>query len=107
MYFGGSSFAAAPFGSSGGISIRAAVTGSRVNLSSGSPVIIGKALVVVSGSRINATIGNADVEANAVVSVTGSRTNLDTSSVLIRKWYGIVPGVSMTWDSATFPEKRA
>ncbi len=44
MYFGGSSFAAAPFGSSGGISIRAAVTGSRVNLSSGSPVIIGKAL---------------------------------------------------------------
>ena len=62
MYFGGSSFAAAPFGSSGGISIRAAVTGSRVNLA--------------------------------------------TSDVLIRKWDGIVPGVSMTWDSSTFPEKR-
>ena len=41
MYFGGSSFAAAPFGSSGGISIRAVVTGNRVNLSSGSPVIVG------------------------------------------------------------------
>ena len=41
MYFGGSSFAAAPFGSSGGISIRAAATGSRVNLNSGSPAIVG------------------------------------------------------------------
>ena len=47
MYFGGSSFAAAPFGSSGGISIRAAATGSRVNLNSGSTVIIGKALVAL------------------------------------------------------------
>ena len=81
MYFGGSSFAAAPFGSSGGISIRAAVTGSRVNLSSGSPVIIGKALVVLTGSRINATIGNVTTRVDQQVPVTGNRINLATGTV--------------------------
>ena len=46
------------------------------------------------------------ITADATVLPTGSRVNLATSDVLIRKWDGIVPGVSMTWDSSTFPEKR-
>ena len=103
MYFGGSSFAAAPFGSSGGISIRAAVTGSRVNLSSGSPVIIGKALVVLTGSRANLSSGTVTITADATVLPTGSRVNLATSDVLIRKWDGIVPGVSQVWTNIHTP----
>ena len=97
MYFGGSSFAAAPFGSSGGISIRAAVTGSRVNLSSGSPVIIGKALVVLTGSRINATIGNVTTRVDQQVAVTGNRINLATGTVNVISWNPIVPGATGTW----------
>ena len=97
MYFGGSSFAAAPFGSSGGISIRAAVTGSRVNLNSGSPVIIGKAVVVISGSRINATIGNVTTRVDQQVPVTGNRINLATGTANVISWNPIVPGATGTW----------
>ena len=97
MYFGGSSFAAAPFGSSGGISIRAAVTGSRVNLSTGSPTIIGKVVVTLSGNRINATIGNVTTRIDKRVDVTGIRINLATSTVDVISWNPIPPGVSQTW----------
>ena len=97
MYFGGSSFAAAPFGSSGGISIRTVATGSRVNLSSGSPAIVGKALVIVSGSRINATIGNVTTRVDQQVTVTGNRINLATGTVDVISWNPIPPGVSQTW----------
>ena len=97
MYFGGSSFAAAPFGSSGCNSIRAAVTRSRVNLSSGSPVIIGKVVVTLSGNRINATIGNVTTRVDQQVTVTGSRINLATGTVDVISWNPIPPGVNQTW----------
>jgi len=97
MYFGGSSFAAAPFGSSGGISIRAVVSGSRVNLSTGSPTIIGKVVVTLSGNRINATIGNVTTRVDQQVSVTGNRINLATGTVDVISWNPIPPGVSQTW----------
>ena len=97
MYFGGSSFAAAPFGSSGGISIRAAVTGSRVNLNSGSPTIIGKVVVTLSGNRINATIGNVVTRVDQQVPVTGNRINLATGTVDVISWNPIPPGVNQTW----------
>ena len=97
MYFGGSSFAAAPFGSSGGISIRAAVTGSRVNLSSGSPTIIGKVVVTLSGNRINAAIGNVVTRVDQQVPVTGNRINLATGTVDVISWNPIPPGVNQTW----------
>ena len=97
MYFGGSSFAAAPFGSSGGISIRAAATGSRVNLNSGSPVIVGKALVIVSGSRINATIGNVTTRVDQQVTVTGNRINLASGSVSVISWNPIDPNATGVW----------
>ena len=64
-------------------------------------------LISPTGSRTNLSSGTVTITAAATVLPTGSRTNLSTSDVLIRKWDGIVPGVSMTWDSATFPEKRA
>ena len=65
------------------------------------------ATVLPTGSRTNLSSGTVTITADATVLPTGSRVNLATSDVLIRKWDGIVPGVSMTWDSATFPEKRA
>ena len=97
MYFGGSSFAAAPFGSSGGISIRAAVTGSRVNLSSGSPTIVGKVVVTLSGNRINAAIGNVVTRVDQQVPVTGNRINLATGTVDVISWNPVPPGVNQTW----------
>ena len=97
MYFGGSSFAAAPFGSSGGISIRAVVSGSRVNLSTGSPIIIGKVVVTLSGTRINATIGNVTTRVDQQVTISGNRINLATGTVDVISWNPIPPGVSQTW----------
>jgi hypothetical protein len=97
MYFGGSSFAAAPFGATAGQSIRAAVSGSRVNLSTGSPTIIGKVVVTLSGNRINATIGNVTTRVDQQVAVTGNRINLATGTVDVISWNPIPPGVSQTW----------
>ena len=97
MYFGGSSFAAAPFGSSGGISIRAVAVGSRINLNTGSPAIVGKAIVVVSGNRINATIGNVTTRVDQVFTVSGNRINLASGTVDVISWNPIPPGVSQTW----------
>ena len=64
-------------------------------------------LISPTGSRTNLSSGTVTITADANTLVTGNRTNLSTSEALIRKWDGIVPGVSMTWDSSTFPEKRA
>ena len=75
MYFGGSSFAAAPFGATAGQSIRAAVSGNRVNLSTGSPTITGGVVITLSGNRINLATGTVDVIS----------------------WNPIPPGVSQTW----------
>ena len=97
MYFGGASFAAAPFGATAGQSIRAVVTGSRVNLSSGSPTITGGVVITLSGNRINATIGNVTTRIDKRVDVTGIRINLATSTVDVISWNPIPPGVSQTW----------
>ena len=97
MYFGGSSFAAAPFGSSGGISIRAVITGNRVNLSTGSPSITGGVVLTLTGSRINATIGNVTTRVDQQVTVSGNRINLATGTVDVISWNPIPPGVNQTW----------
>ena len=76
MYFGGSTFAGAPFADPGGVSVFVALTGNRVNISTGTVTIVAKATVTPDGSRINVADG----------------------SVLIKKWDGIVPGASMTWE---------
>ena len=64
------------------------------------------ATVSVTGNRTNLSSGTVTITADATAFPTGSRTNLDTSSLLIRKWDGIVPGVSMTWDATSFPTAR-
>ena len=131
MFFGATSFAAAPFADQGfNPNAFVDVTGSRINESTGTVSLVGKANFAVTGSRVNFSIGNTSViegvgvivtpdgsrlnittgdpavDGNAIFAITGSRVNVSTSDVLIRKWDGVVPGVSMTWDSATFPEKR-
>ena len=65
MYFGGSSFAAAPFGATAGQSIRAAVTGSRVNFSIGNTTIIEGVGVIVTpdGSQVNISTGDPTIVA--------------------------------------------
>ena len=97
MYFGGASFAAAPFGATAGQSIRAAVSGNRVNLSTGSPTITGGVVITLSGNRINATIGNVTTRVDQQVAVTGNRINLATGTVDVISWNPIPPGVSQTW----------
>ena len=97
MYFGGSSFAAAPFGATAGQCIRASVSGSRVNLSTGSPTITGGVVITLSGNRINATIGNVTTRADQQVAVTGNRINLATGTVDVISWNPVPPGVNQTW----------
>ena len=76
MYFGGSTFAGAPFADPGGVTVFVTLTGNRVNVSTGTVGIVAKATVTPDGSRVNVADG----------------------SVLIKKWDGIVPGASMTWE---------
>ncbi len=97
MYFGGSSFSAAPFGATAGQSIRASVSGSRVNLSTGSPTITGGVVITLSGNRINASIGNVTTRVDQVYTVSGNRINLATGTVDVISWNPIPPGVNQTW----------
>ncbi len=97
MYFGGSSFSAAPFGATAGQSIRALVSGSRVNLSTGSPTITGGVVITLSGNRINASIGNVTTRVDQVFTVSGNRINLATGTVDVISWNPIPPGVNQTW----------
>ena len=59
MYFGGTPFAASPFGDPGfNPNAFVNVTGSRINESTGSVTLVGKANFAVTGSRLNFSIGN-------------------------------------------------
>ena len=62
MFFGGTSFASAPFADPGfNPNALAIVTGIRLNESTGSVGIVGDALVLPTGSQTNFTIGNIKV----------------------------------------------
>ena len=76
MLFGATPFANSPFADPGGVTVFVSLTGNRVNVSTGTVTIVAKATVTPDGSRINVADG----------------------SVLIKKWDGIVPGASMTWE---------
>ena len=52
MYFGGSTFAGAPFADPGGVSVFVSVSGNRVNVSKGTVGIVAKARILPSGSEI-------------------------------------------------------
>ena len=97
MYFGGSTFAGAPFADPGGVSVFVAITGNRVNVSTGTVGITASARVLPTGNEIEITIGNVTVKINKRVDVTGVRINLATGTVNVISWNPIVPGATGTW----------
>src|SRR5210317_1786625 len=82
MFFGGTSFASAPFADPGfNPNALAIVTGSRINESTGIVGIVGKAIILPNGSRFNIGIGNVQVA--DVIGVSGIATELATGNVTI------------------------
>ena len=73
MFFGGTSFASAPFADPGfNPNALAIVTGNRINESTGTVSIVGKALYYQHGNRFNIGIGNVQVA--DVIGVSGIAT---------------------------------
>ena len=97
MYFGGSTFAGAPFADPGGVSVFVAVSGNRVNVSTGTVGITASARVLPSGNEIEISIGNVVVRIDKRVDVTGVRINLATGTASVISWNPIVPGATGTW----------
>ena len=97
MYFGGSTFAGAPFADPGGVTVFVNVTGNRVNVSTGTVGITASARILPSGNEIEVSIGNVTVRVNKTVAVDGIRINLATGTVNVISWNPIVPGATGTW----------
>ncbi len=97
MYFGGSTFAGAPFGDPGGVSVFVTITGNRVNVSTGTVGITASARILPGGSEIEISIGNVTARINKRVAVDGVRINLATGTVNVISWNPIVPGATGTW----------
>ena len=97
MYFGGSTFAGAPFADPGGVSVFVAVSGNRVNVSTGTVGITASARVLPSGNEIEISVGNVVVKIGQTVGVTGVRINLATGTASVISWNPIVPGATGTW----------
>ena len=97
MYFGGSTFAGAPFADPGGVSVFVAISGNRVNVSTGTVGITASARVLPTGNEIEITIGNVTVKINKRVDVTGVRINLATGTASVISWNPIVPGATGVW----------
>ena len=75
MFFGATTFAAAPFADVGIVNITVQPT----------------------GNQINAAIGNVQVDLNTPVNVTGNQINLATGTVSVISWSIIDPGANQTW----------
>ena len=75
MFFGATSFAAAPFAGVGVVNITVQPT----------------------GNRINAAIGNVQVGLVTSVPVTGNKFNLATNTVDVINWNQIIPGATGVW----------
>ena len=97
MYFGGSTFAGAPFADPGGVSVFVAVSGNRVNVSTGTVGITASARVLPTGNEIEISVGNVVVKIGQTVGVTGVRINLATGTASVISWNPIVPGATGTW----------
>ena len=96
MYFGGSTFAGAPFADPGGVSIFVAISGNRVNVSTGTVGISASARILPGGSEIEISVGNVTTKVNQTVPVSGYRINLATGTVSVISWNPIVPGATCT-----------
>ena len=97
MYFGGSTFAGAPFGDPGGVSVFVSLTGNRVNVSTGTVGITASARLSVTGNEIEISVGNVNVSIAKTVQLTGVRINLATGTASVISWNPIVPGATGTW----------
>ena len=97
MLFGATPFANSPFADPGGVTVFVALTGNRVNVSTGTVGITAAARVLPGGSEIEISIGNVTVRVNKTVAVDGIRINLATGTVNVISWNPIVPGATGTW----------
>ena len=97
MYFGGSTFAGAPFADPGGVSVFVAISGNRVNVSTGTVGISASARILPGGSEIEISVGNVVVKIGQTVPVQGYRINLATGTVSVISWNPRVPGATGTW----------
>ena len=75
MFFGATTFAAAPFAGVGIVNITVQPT----------------------GNQINTTIGNVQVDLNTPVNVTGNQINLATGTVSVISWIPIDPNATGIW----------
>ena len=75
MFFGATSFAAAPFAGVG-------ITNIVVN---------------ATGAQINVAIGNTTINLVTTVPVTGNKFNLATDTVNVISWNPIIPGATGIW----------
>ena len=97
MYFGGSTFAGAPFADPGVVSIFVTVSGQRLNFSVGNVVIEGKSVVLPTGQRVNLSTGNVVIKIGQTVVLSGNQINLATNPVSVISWNPIPPGVNQVW----------
>jgi hypothetical protein len=97
MLFGATPFANSPFADPGGVTVFVALTGNRVNISTGTVGISASARILPGGSEIEISIGNVTTKVNQTVPVSGYRINLATGTVSVISWNPIVPGATGTW----------
>ena len=97
MLFGATPFANSPFADPGGVTVFVALTGNRVNVSTGTVGITASARVLPSGNEIEISIGNVVVRIDKRVAVDGVRINLATGTVNVISWNPINPGATGTW----------
>ena len=97
MLFGATPFANSPFADPGGVSIFFQVTGSQINVDTGTVGISASATVLPDGSGYEVTIGNVTIKIGKTVAVNGVRINLANSEVSVVSWNPIPPGVSQVW----------
>ena len=97
MLFGATPFANSPFADPGGVTVFVALTGNRVNISTGTVGISASARILQGGSEIEISVGNVTTKVNQTVPVSGYRINLATGTVSVISWNPIVPGATGTW----------
>ena len=74
------------------------VTGNAVEIAVGDVTTKANATAIVTTNRQNLSTGTVTIVAKATTLVTGNRLNIDDGTVLIKKWDGVIPGASMTWE---------
>ena len=97
MLFGATPFANSPFADPGGVTVFVALTGNRVNVSTGTVGISASARILPGGSEIVISVGNVTTKVNQRVAASGVRINLATGTVSVISWNPIVPGATGTW----------